>query len=394
MQSKRQEVYESVAAVGMDVHYKFSKVCMRDGEGRVVARERLDHTDRLALRARLSRWPKQALYVMEASFGWGWLADEMQASGLPVALANCFKLKKFRQSRGMGKTNEKDAALLSELPFEKRDWWRVWVAPGPVRNEREWLRLRMDLVGLQTATKNRISAIFHRHGLFHEFSDLFGAGGRGFLADLCRDGRQGAVSLPNGALAALRQQVRLLGGVRRQLSEVTRKIRGRLARSDLATRLAGVPGFGEVLTHTLMGEIGQIERFRNERALASYSLLAPISEDTGEPKPGGSPIGRHLGIRGNRTLKWAFIEAAHGAVRKGGRWRMMFDRHTDGGRRNRNRGYIKVARALVKVVYVVWSKGVAYTDSPPPRPGRKESLQSWMSRPGTGQPNQPMAAVR
>ena len=122
MKKKQKNVYGSVAAAGMDVHYKFSKVSMRDGEG--------------------------------------------------------------------------------------------------------------QLVRLQTATKNRISAIFHRHGLFHEFSDLFGAEGR---------------------------------------------------------------------------------------ALASYSLLAPISNDTGEPKSGGSPVGRHLGVRGNRTLKWAFIEAAHGAVRKGGR---------------------------------------------------------------------------
>jgi len=288
--SKR-NVYGSVAGVGVDVHYKFSKVAMRDGRGQLVRRERLDHTDRQQLRRRLAAWPKDVPIVLEASFGWGWLADEMQAAGLEVRLSNCFKVKKFRASRGMVKTNEKDAALLSELPFEKTDWWRVWVAPAGVRNEREWLRLRMDLVGLQTATKNRISAIFHRHGIFHEFSDLFGAGGRVLVAELCREGR-------------------------------------------------------------------------------------------------------HLGVRGNRTLKWAFIEAAHGAVRRGGRWRAMFDRYTDGGKRNRNRGYIKVARALVKVVYVIWRRGVDYRDSPPPRPSGKQRLQSWLSRPGTGQPCRPMAAVR
>jgi transposase len=378
----------------LDVHYKFSQVSMRDAAGQVVRGERLDHTDRAALRARLRRWPKQAWYVMEASFGWGWLADELTAAGLQVSLANCFKLKKFRQTRGPGKTNKKDAGLLSELPFEKRPWWRVWVAPPSVRNQREWLRLRMDLVGLQTATKNRISALFHRHGLFHNFSDLFGADGRALLAELCRDGRQGEVKLEDGGLAALRHQVRLLGAVRGQLATVTRQIRRRLKASELASRLDEIPGFGEVLVNTVISEIGRIERFRNHRALASYSLLAPISDDTGEGETGGAPLGRHLGVRGNRTLKWAFIEAAHGAVRKGGRWREMFDRHTAGGRRSRNQGYIKVARALVKVVYVVWAKGVAYRDSPPPRPGSKQRLQTWMSRPGMGQPNQPMAAVR
>jgi len=377
-------VYENVASIGVDVHYRFSKVGMRDAQGRLVRRERLDHTNRQQLRRRLAQWPKGVPIVMEASFGWGWLADEMQAAGLQVMLANCFKLEKMRKARGLAKTNDKDAGLLSELPFEKSQWWRVWLAPPEVRNQREWLRLRMDLVALQTMTKNRISAVFHRHGVFHEFSDLFGAGGRAFLGELCRAGRHAEGQLPDGALAALRSQVRLLGHVRGQLAAVTHRVRGRLARSELAVRLDRIPGFGLVLVHTVMGEVGRIDRFGSHRRLASYSLLAPISQDTGEPRPGAAPVGRHLGFRGNRTLKWAFIEAAHGAVRRGGRWRAMFDRYTDGGRRNRNHGYIKVARALVKVVYVVWSKGVEYSDSPPPRPSRKQRMQSWMSRPGTG----------
>ena len=39
-------VYESVAGGGMDVHYKFSSVTMRDAQGRVVRRERLEHPHR------------------------------------------------------------------------------------------------------------------------------------------------------------------------------------------------------------------------------------------------------------------------------------------------------------------------------------------------------------
>ena len=99
-----------------------------------------------------------------------------------------------------------------------------------------------------------------------------------------------------------------------------------------------------------------------------------------------SPLGRHLGVRGNRTLKWAFIEAAHGAARSGGKWRAMFDRVTNGGKKDRNRGYIKVARELVKVVYVVWKKDVAYRSAPPQRSGADRKK----SRSGTGQLCHPM----
>ncbi|HUX31864.1 MAG TPA: IS110 family transposase [Thiobacillus sp.] len=388
-------VYPRVRASGVDVHYKFSTVTMRDQEGCVVRRERLDHRDRAALRAKLSRWPREAPVVMEASFGWGWLADLMQEMGLRPELSNCFKLEQMRKARGWGKTNKKDADLLSLLPYEADRWWKVWMAPREVRDRRELMRYRSSLVGVQTQTKNRICALFHRHGILHEFSDLFGVAGRQFQKQLCRTGQVGEVVLPPGALAALRGLQELLEHVRGQLAMIARQLRRQLDRSQTARRLDGIPGIGLILAHTLMAEIGMIERFADHRALASYSLLAPMAHDTGE-HPGHRPLGRHLGHRGHRTLKWAFLEAAHGAVKTGGKWRRLFEAATEGGRTNRNRGYIKVARELVKVVYVVWTKQVEYTPTPPARPGSSAGRRraARRTRPRTGQLSRPMAAVR
>ena len=383
--------YGKVACAGMDVHYKFSSVTFRDADGCVVGRERLDHRDREGLRKRLRRWSTVAPIVLEASFGWGWLSDLMLEFGLKPQLSNCFKVEKMRKARGWVKTNRKDADLLSLLPLEPTNWWEVWLAPPEVRDRRERMRYRADLVALGTQTKNRIHAVFHRHGIFHEFSDLFGGKGRQFLAELCRTG---GGQLCGGALAALRGHVRLLEQVRKQLAEVSVKLRKELERTPLARRLDGIPGIGLILSHTLIAEIGRIERFRDHRALASYCLLAPQSQDSGEADPRHAPKGRHLGHRGNRTLKWAFIEAAHGAVRKGGRWREMFDRCTDGGKRNRNRGYIKVARELVKIVKVVWSKNVQYQPTPPARPGSRRARRLSRTRSGTGQLSRPMAAAQ
>jgi transposase len=322
---------------------------------------------------------------MEASFGWGWLSDVVEDAGLEVHLSNCYKVEQMRKARGWVKTNKKDADLVSLLMFEPSDWWKVWRAPPQVRNRREQMRFRGDLVALQTEVKNRIHALFHRHGIFHEFSDLFGGKGRRFLAELCIGGSE---YLSPEALQALRGQVRLLDHLRRQLAEVARVLRKQLAKTPLIRRLDHIDGFGLILSHVLTAEIGQIERFRNHKALASYSLLAPRSNDTGQEDPTQSPKGRHLGLRGNRTLKWAFLEAARGAVRSGGRWRAMFDRVTCGGTKDRNRGYIKVARELVKVVYVVWAKGVDYQPTPPARPGCKSNKNT--SRSGTGQLLHPM----
>lgn len=388
----------SVSGMGLDVHYKFSSVTMRDQQGKVVWRERLEHRDREALRRRLAQWPKGVPVVMEASFGWGWLSDEMKAAGIEVQLSNCYKVEQMRKARGWVKTNKKDADLLSLLPREDEGWWRTWLAPPEVRDHREWMRYRSDLVGVQGQTKNRISAVFHRHGIFHDFSDLFGGKGRAFLAELCREGRHAGGVLPDGALAALRGQVRLLDQVREQLAEVSRKLRHDLEQDDLTQRLGSVPGFGRILSHVLKAEIGQIERFGgNHNRLASYCLLSPRAMDSGEQDPKKSPTGRHLGHRGNRTLKWTFIEAARAAVRHGGRFREMFDRATAGGTKDRNRGYIKVARELVKIVTAVWKNGTTYQETPPPHPGQspRKRMEKFLgiTRSGTGQLCRPMVPV-
>jgi len=92
---------------------------------------------------------------------------------------------------------------------------------------------------------------------------------------------------------------------------------------------------------------------------------------------------------------WAFIQAAHGAVRSGGYWREIFDNYTDGGKKNCNRGYIKVARALAGVVCHVWKTGEPYQKQPPTRPGSGKPKHRGRrgrggTRSGTGQPYQPM----
>jgi transposase len=330
------------------------------------------------------------------------MCEELEQAGLEPQLASSRKVAAWRDARGMAKSNRTDADLLSELGSQTDRWWQVWLPPQEVRDRREWLRYRMSLVRLQTGLKNRIHAILHRHGILHDFADLFGAQGRRMLTRLANDTKD--PGLRASGRATLKGYLQLLDHLRRQIAAVTRTIYRQLRATPEGKRLQGLPGVGPVLAHTILAEVGDFTRFRSAKHLASYSLLAPRAFDSGEDD-GEVPKGRHVGHMGRRTLKWAWIEAAHGAVRRGGRFRKVFDRYTDGGKRNRNRGYILVGHELCRTAYAITKKETEYRDDPPERPGsskkgagsrqrgRRRNAKPQNSRPGTGQPDTGLVAV-
>ena len=385
---------QSVAAVGWDSHRTFSTVALRDESGRVVQRRRIEHDDRAAMRKTLADWPARTPVVLEGTFGWSWISDELAAAGHQPHLASSRKLAAWRDARGLAKSNRLDADLLSELMSEKSRWWEVWLPPVEVRSQRELLRYRMSLVQTQTAFKNRMHAILHRHGVLHAFADLFGTAGRRFLQQLAGGQSIAGVALPANARIALKGDLQLLDHLRRQIAAATRLFRSNVERSPIARRQKSLPGVSWILAYTLLAEIGRIERFKDSRHLASYCVLAPRASDSGDDD-GSNPKGRRVGHAGRGTLQWALVEAAHGAIRKDARMREVFNRCTDGGKRNRNRGYIAVARHLATCAYVVWKKNVEYSPQPPARPGSKQRRRKMLTnRPGTGQPEDAMVAVR
>jgi transposase len=177
----------NLSCIGLDCHRNFSLASARDSLGKVVWRERVEHADRKALREQIGRWPKGTAVILEGTFGWGWISDELAASGLDAHLSSGRKVSGVRNARGSAKSNRKDADLLSELWAEQTRWWEVWRVPPEARDQREILRLRMGLVHLQTRLKNQIHATLHRHGLVQPFSDLFGVAGRAWLTTQLED---------------------------------------------------------------------------------------------------------------------------------------------------------------------------------------------------------------
>jgi transposase len=332
-----------------------------EGEIHAVERARLEHGNRDAMRGWLLRLDPEIPVALEATFGWPWVADLLQELGHPVHLAHPPLVRALAKHEA--KTDRCDSDRLGK--FQLRGILpESYLAPPEVRQRRERTRYRMALSALRTAVKNRVQAVLHRHGILHDFSDLFGRAGRAFLEGL---------TLPGGSRQALEGCLQLLDKLTVLIDEVEHWMRENLEEDDLARLLMTIPGVGLILAHVIRAEIGEIERFPTYRHLSSYSGLAPVSDDTA-----GREGPRHCSAACNHVLRWAFIEAAHGARRtrgpRGLRWRQRYARMCGQGwpKGRKSSAVVAVAHELSKVVHVVWTKRVPYTETPPPRPGSRQ----------------------
>ena len=348
-------------ALGWDSHRKFSKVSLMeisaDGEIRAVERVRLEHDDREAMRQWLSRLDPEIPVALEAAFGWPWVADLLEGLGHPVHLGHPPAIKVLAQHEA--KSDRCDSDRLGK--FQLRGILpESYLAPPEVRQIRERTRYRMALSRLRTGVKSRVQAILHRLGLLHPFSDLFGKAGRRFLEKL---------ELPEASREALCGYLDLLDQIQARIAEVEQWMEENLAVDEIVRLLMTIPGVGLILAHVIRAEIGEIQRFPDHRHLASYSGLAPLSDDSA-----GRVGPRHCSPACNHILRWAFIEATTGLLnskRQAWRLKRLHARLTHGGRSNKSQAKVAVAHKLSQLVYVVWSKRVPYSEAPPPRPGSR-----------------------
>ena len=354
-------------AVGWDIHRKFSMVSLMEmtseGEIRAVERARLEHQDQEAMREWVSRLDPEIPVALEATFGWPWVADLLEGLGHAVHLGHPPVIRALAKHEA--KTDRCDGDRLGR--FQLRGILpESYLAPPEVRQRRERTRYRMALVTLRTGVKNRIQAILHRLGILHGYSDLFGKAGRRFLEGL---------PLPEASAEALRGYLDVFDILCLSIAQVEQWMESNLEEDGTVRLLKTIPGIGLILAHVIRSEIGEIGRFPTARHLASYGGLAPMSNDTA-----GREGARHCSAACNHVLRWALIEAVHGVQRtkgaRGLRLRRLYARLSAGGKKgSRSSAKVAVAHELSKLVHVVWSKGVPYTDTPPPRPGSRDGRQ-------------------
>ena len=160
-----------------------------------------------------------------------------------------------------------------------------------------------------------------------------------------------------GLLEDQKRAIKANAAVLRCLEEQIRLLeRAILAKGRLREEFHGlktVSGIGDVLALTIALETGDIQRFASVGKFASYARMVDSRRESNGKSKG-------IGNRkcGNKHLSWAFIEAAHHAVRYDPSIRRFYER-----KRAKTLAVVAikaVAHKLARACYHIMRDGVPY----------------------------------
>ena len=248
--------------VGIDLHRRRSVIVRMTSDGEVLETVRVDN-DPVALSLELAKAGPDPEVVLEATYGWYWAADLLQACGARVHLAHPLGVKMFGYQRV--KTDARDSTNLAELLRMDR-LPEAWLAPPQVRELRELVRYRAKLVALRSGLKAQVHAVLAKEGVRVPMSDLFGVAGSRLLEGL-RLERAYALRV-----ASLR---RLLAVYDQEIAMLGREVGQTLAGDAGYLAIQAIPGVGSVLAAVFVAEIGQVHRFATAPQLCSWAGLTP-----------------------------------------------------------------------------------------------------------------------
>lgn len=295
---------------GLDYHTNMVQVCVMDAAGKSLSNKACGN-DAQAIRRQIEQYGQRCLVAVEACNGAANLAEELKSiPGWTVNLAHPFYVS--RMKKNLDKTDKQDAEVLADL---QRVGYlpKVWLAPAWLRDWRWVVRHRQQLVGEQTKTKQRITAMLREARVPEPTMNPWT---KAWLMWV-----QEAPGLGENARWIIGRHLKELVRVKQEIKEVEKQLRKWVDNDVLIQKLLTYSGVGLATATMLRAEIGEFDRFRTGKQLSRFIGLTPRNVSSG-------PRQVETGIikAGNGDLRAMLIQLAHRLKRYDARWRHLADR--------------------------------------------------------------------
>jgi transposase len=257
------------------------------------------------------------------------------------------------------KTDRRDAAALSELPWVNRDRLvhgkpvrglrQIDIASSTDQENRRLTMLRKEAGQTRTRLVNRIRHLLRRHNLQWEMPTKR-------LPTLAAIAWLEQVVLPEFDRLEMNQLLTDLQQVQQRLKELEGVIAQRSSASKEAAIIATMPGVSHFTATSLACRVGRVERFPRADSLANYWGLTPGCRNSGENNQRLGSITK----AGSAMARWLLAQVTHKVLRKDARLREWFKRIER--RRGATIARVAVMRKLATIIWHMLSKRKTFAE--------------------------------
>jgi transposase len=283
---------------GIDLHSNNSVLVVLDENDGMVYQKRLANSLSTIAQALTDCAGTIVGVAVESTFNWYWLVDGLQDAGYRVHLVNTAAVKQYDGLKHSGDFS--DARHLAHL-LRLGILPTGYIYPREARALRDLLRKRSQLVRTRTTQILSMQNLLARN---------LGVQAKGNEIKHWRDADIDAMALLPEQKLAIKANLALMSCVDQQVTQLESQILKQATLRDDYQSLLTVSGIGRVLALTIALESGAITRFAGPGNFASYARVVNTRRESN-----GKKKGEGNAKCGNKYLAWAFIEAAHFAIR-------------------------------------------------------------------------------
>lgn len=334
--------------VGIDLHKTVLQVCVLDSSGELLEERRFrggSIEKGLEAVEWLTQWKQGGRFCVEAVGMNRWFVNACRDSGLDIVVVDATKMG----LRMLGKkTDRRDAYELARR-LRLGDVDRN--AATYFANEEEYagrklVRTRHALTQLRQGLLNQIRAMLATYRVAAPKNHLYAKGALQRLRE---------VSMPSEDLTlCLQSLVSSLETLQLSIDGLTKRIAARTDEQATTAALVQLPSIGALTATTLSVELGDLRRFRNSKAVASYAGLAPRVVNSADKSHHG-----RITKRGNRELRWILTQwsvrlLSFNSLAKEWAKPLLLRMH-------RNKVRLALARRLLIGIYVMLTRGEVFS---------------------------------
>lgn len=326
--------------VGLDTHHRMSAVSILNEFGKKEKTSIIKGHISKTIQA-LEELPRPFAVCYEASNGYGYLHDRLSRIADRVVVAHPGQLRLiFRSKR---KNDRVDAEKLATLLFLDQVP-SVYVPGLLIREWRDMITFRCNLIKNRTSTKNRLRALLRTHAM-EAPKGLWFKKGLSWLEEQ---------TWPS-ELAALRCGLLMeeLTHHNHRLKRVEKHLWGIARKHPGIVLLRTIPGVGIRTAEAVVAWIDQPARFTKNKSIGSYFGLVPCQDTSA----GKERLG-HITQQGPALVRGLLAEASWQAIRRSPEIRAYFERIQRNDPRKRKKiALIATAHYLSRIMLALLRTG-------------------------------------